>query len=376
MAGLYIHIPFCAKRCIYCDFFSNTHMGYKEVYINALIKEMVLRKEYLPDRTIETIYLGGGTPSQLAPAGLGQIIEGVYNNFQVTAGAEITVEVNPDDINDSYVKGLKKLPVNRVSMGIQSFQDRELLFLNRRHKAAQAIDAIKLLQDNGFYNISIDLIYGLPDQTSEEWDANIRQGLALQVPHISAYHLMYEEGTALYQLKEAGKIQETDEENSLQAFMHLIDTLKSAGFMHYEISNFALPGFISQHNSSYWRNIPYLGIGASAHSYNGQQRDWNVSSIPAYIDGIKKGIPATEGEHLDRFTCYNDAVITGLRTMWGLNLPEVEKKYGADLALYCKKQAEKFIKNGLLNHENDRLTLSAKGIFTSDNIMSELLFIK
>ncbi|MCD7937138.1 MAG: radical SAM family heme chaperone HemW [Tannerellaceae bacterium] len=375
MAGLYIHIPFCAKRCIYCDFFSNTDMSYKERFLDAVIREMELRKKFLPESTLQTIYLGGGTPSQLSPGDLKQLLNAVYTHFEVSDEAELTLEVNPDDLTENFVEGLTKLPFNRVSMGIQSFQEKDLKFLNRRHTSGQAMEAVTRLQKSGLSNISIDLIYGLPGQTFIEWEENIQQALSLDVPHISAYHLMYEEGTVLYQLKEKGMIRHIEEEQSLKAFNHLINRLTDAGFIHYEISNFAKPGFISRHNSSYWQSIPYLGLGPSAHSYNGRQRDWNVASLSSYLEGIEKGVPQTEGEILDTVTAYNDAIITGLRTMWGVNLSRIAALYGEKLAGYCRKEAQPFLNNKLLTLQKDTLTLTREGLFISDTIMSGLLYV-
>ncbi|MCC8154981.1 MAG: radical SAM family heme chaperone HemW [Tannerellaceae bacterium] len=375
MAGLYIHIPFCAKRCIHCDFFSNTDMSYKTSYLEALVKEMQLRKDYLSDSLIKTIYLGGGTPSQLSPGDLRQLLDAVYRNFSIGEMPEITLEVNPDDITQAYIKELRKLPVNRISMGIQSFQDDELKFLNRRHTSEQAIQAVKNLQANGYTNISIDLIYGLPNQSRANWSANVMQALALQVPHISAYHLMYEEGTTLYRLKEQGKVIPTHEEDSLEAFHYLITTLRENGYQQYEISNFARPGFIARHNSSYWTGAQYLGLGPSAHSYNGINRQWNISSLPDYIKGIAKNKPVVETEQLNPETCYNDLVITGLRTSWGLDLTTVKERFGTQLSAYCYRQAQKYIQQNLMIEENSILTLTPEGIFISDTIMSDLLWV-
>lgn len=375
MAGLYIHIPFCTKRCLYCDFFSNTEMRYKTPYIRALIEEMKLRQTYIGDEPIETIYFGGGTPSQLTAADFELIFETIYQLFDTTPCQEITLEANPDDMTPDYIHSIRTLPFNRISMGVQSFQEKDLRFLNRRHNSQQAKQAVALCQEQGITNISIDLIYGLPGQTLEEWESNLEEAIRLQIPHISAYHLIYEEGTALYKLMEARKITPVEEELSVTLFSTLIDRLTEAGYLHYEISNFARPGCFSQHNSSYWTGKPYLGIGPSAHSYNGHSRQWNVSSLPLYIKGINEQSPEIEIEELDIHTRYNDFIITGLRTMWGIRLNEVRSKFGEEKETYLKQQAKSYLQKRLLLQQHDTLTLSKEGIFISDGIMSDLLWI-
>lgn len=375
MAGLYIHIPFCTKRCLYCDFFSNTEMKYKEPYLSVVIRELELRKDYLEGEPVETIYFGGGTPSQLQAADFSRIFEAIHRLFDVSPCAEITLEANPDDMTPEYVAGLQTLPFNRVSMGVQSFKEEDLRFLNRRHNREQALLAVDLCKKNGLENISVDLIYGLPGQTLEEWKQNLDTVIRLDIPHISAYHLIYEEGTALYKLKEAGKITPVDEDLSVALFTSLIDQLTANGYLHYEISNFARPGMLSRHNSSYWIGKKYLGIGPSAHSYNGQNRQWNISSLPGYLQAIDKGVPDIEIENLDINTRYNDFIITGLRTMWGIKFNEIQHQFGKDKLIYCQKQAAPYLKQGLLIEKDDTLTLSRNGIFISDSIMSDLLWV-
>ncbi|MFV0582430.1 MAG: radical SAM family heme chaperone HemW [Parabacteroides gordonii] len=375
MAGLYIHIPFCTKRCLYCDFFSNTEMKYKEPYLSTVIRELELRKDYLEGEPVETIYFGGGTPSQLQAADFSRIFEAIHRLFNVSPCAEITLEANPDDMTPGYVARLQTLPFNRVSMGVQSFKEEDLRFLNRRHNREQALLAVDLCKKNGLENISVDLIYGLPGQTLEEWKQNLDTVIRLDIPHISAYHLIYEEGTALYKLKEAGKITPVDEDLSVALFTSLIDQLTANGYLHYEISNFARPGMLSRHNSSYWIGKKYLGIGPSAHSYNGQNRQWNISSLPGYLQAVDKGVPDIEIENLDINTRYNDFIITGLRTMWGIKFEEIQQQFGKDKLIYCQKQATPYLKQGLLVEKNDTLTLSRNGIFISDSIMSDLLWV-
>lgn len=376
MFSLYIHVPFCATRCVYCDFFSNTDTRYKEPYLRAIEKEMELRGEYIDDDTLETIYLGGGTPSRLSGNDLERIFNAISRRFSIAEGAEITLEANPDDIRPDYLSALRDLPINRISMGIQSFRPEDLRLLNRRHDREQAIRAVELCQAHGFTNLSIDLIYGLPGQTPEAWEENLRQAIRLGTPHLSAYHLTYEEGTALYKRLQAGQVEPVDEEVSVTLFHILTERMAEAGFQHYEISNFARPGFHAQHNSAYWTGKPYLGLGPSAHSYNRTSREWNVASLPLYLRGIESGQPATERETLDLSTRYNDFIITGLRTMWGISLDKLRAEFGEALLAYCQKQALPYIQRGLLRQENDRLALSQAGILLSDGIMSELMYIK
>lgn len=373
MAGLYIHVPFCARRCLYCDFFSNTDMGFREAYLEALLGEMALRKEYLDGEVLETIYFGGGTPSQLSSADFSVIFEGIERNFDLAACPEITLEANPDDMTGDYVRSLFALPFNRISMGVQSFNAEDLKFLRRRHNREQAIQAVKLCKDNGFNNISLDLIYGLPGQTVAGWKANLEEILRLDIPHISAYHLIYEEGTELYRLLEKEEINSLEEEESLSLFSILMDTLSDAGYEHYEISNFARPGYISRHNSSYWEGKKYLGLGPSAHSYNGDNREWNISSLSGYISGIKKNKPDIEIEPLTLTMKYNDYIITRLRTAKGIDLNEIKNLFGYPFYEYCIKHSRIFSDQGLLSLKNNYLRLTRKGIFLSDGIMRELI---
>ncbi|WP_418834575.1 radical SAM family heme chaperone HemW [Parabacteroides johnsonii] len=375
MAGLYIHIPFCAKRCLYCDFFSNTDMKFKEPYVSAVIREMQLRQEYIGGEPLDTIYFGGGTPSQLQQADFERIFKAIDCLFNISSCKEITLEANPDDMTPEYVASLRNLPFNRVSMGVQSFKEKDLHFLNRRHDREQALRAVGLCKENGIPNISIDLIYGLPGQTLEEWQENLNDAIHLEIPHISAYHLIYEEGTALYKLMEAGKVAPIEEELSVTLFSTLINRLAEAGYLHYEISNFARPGYFSQHNSSYWTGKKYIGIGPSAHSYDGESRQWNISSLPHYLEGIRTGIPNIEIEKLDINTKYNDFIITGLRTMWGIRTANIREQFGEEKQAYLERQAATYLHQGLLIYENDTLTLSKEGIFISDGIMSDLLWV-
>ncbi len=375
MAGLYIHIPFCARRCLYCDFFTQTDQTQQTAYVDTLIREMEMEAAYLNGQPLQTIYFGGGTPSQLPPADFERIFQAVERCFGLSSCREITLEANPDDLTPDYVRALHDLPFNRISMGIQSFDAADLSFLHRRHTARQAIDAVDLCKSNGLTNISIDLMYGLPGQTPEKWACNLEKALALDVPHISAYHLIYEEGTGLYRLLQSGQITPVEEEVSVALFASLIDHLSGAGYEHYEISNFARPGYMARHNSSYWDGAHYLGLGASAHSYNGTERKWNVASLPTYLQGIADGKPAIEREQLDIRTSYNDYVITRLRTRWGIDPGEINRLFGEKCFTYFLKQIKLYVKKGLLEQENDHIRLSRDGIFISDGIMSALMMI-
>lgn len=374
MSGIYIHIPFCKTRCIYCDFFSTTSLQ-SDAYVAALLQEIALRRDYLGGESVDTIYFGGGTPSQLKAGSLFKIFETINKTFQVAEDAEITLEANPDDLTSEYIAQLCQLPINRLSIGIQTFDEKELLFLKRRHSALQALAAVKRCQDAGFSNISIDLMYGLPNQTLETWNKNIEQALSLDVSHISAYHLIYEEGTPLYRMLDEKKILPVGEETSVAMFSLLIQKLKQVGFEHYEISNFARDGLYSRHNTSYWTGKKYLGLGASAHSFDGKSRQWNVDSLDAYGEALRNGKLNAEVEEQTAQIRYNDFVMTGLRTMWGVDLHGLETKFGKEKFDYCLKNADRHLKTGLLILENHVLKLSSEGIFVSDGIMSDLMWV-
>lgn len=376
MAGIYIHIPFCKRRCIYCDFFSTTQSEKKADYVHALVRELEIRKDYLDNEEIETIYLGGGTPSQLSQEELEEIFAYIYKVYKVTPDAEITLEANPDDLTPEYVSMLRGLPINRISMGIQTFQEETLKLLHRRHTAQQAIEAFKRCREAGFQNISIDLMYGLPGETLDTWEQDLQQAIDLHPEHISAYHLIYEEGTTLWNLREQNKVEEAEEELSLTLFKTLIERLTKAGYQHYEISNFCLPDLHSRHNSSYWTGKKYLGCGPSAHSFDGTSRQWNVSSLDKYLEGIRTGQLDFEIEDLDLYTRYNDFVITSIRTCWGMPLSQLRTNYGETLYNYCLRMAKPHIQQGVLEIKEDTLKLTSEGIFISDGIMSDLLWIE
>ena len=376
MAGIYLHIPFCKKRCIYCDFYSTTLIDKKEKYINALCKELETRKGYIQKENIETIYFGGGTPSLLSYKNFECIFKVIYNIYTVSPQAEITLEANPDDLTPQYITMLRKLPFNRLSIGIQTFHERTLKILNRRHSATQAIKAFKDCRSAGFDNISIDLIYGLPEESLASWEEDLNQTIILRPEHISAYNLIYEKGTVLWNLRKQNKVKESSEELSLQMFNTLIDKLQSANYEHYEISNFCLPDKFSKHNSSYWTDKKYLGCGPSAHSYDGQTRQWNIASLSEYIKGFEENIPRFEIEELNIYTRYNDFIITHIRTIWGIKLTELKNKFNEQLYKYCLLMANQHIEQGTLEIKNDTIKLTRKGIFISDTIMSDLLWVK
>ena len=376
MAGLYIHIPFCASRCIYCGFYSTTLMELRDRYVDALCQEMTLRQEALvqqglPLPSLDTIYIGGGTPSQLSPRHLKILFDHINKVFSNNA-TEVTIEMNPDDVTEEYAHALSQLPVNRVSMGAQTFDDTRLRFLNRRHNAQQVPQAVKTLREAGISNISIDLMYGFPGETIDNWQDDITKALDLGAEHLSAYCLMIEEGTVLYEKMRNGeneRMRECDEELERQMYYTLTERLKAAGYEHYEISNFALPGRRSRHNSSYWTDLPYIGLGAAAHSYDGRSRCWNVADIRQYINGIENGSPVIDQEWLNDDSRYNDRVMLSLRTCEGIDLSTLQP---ADRT-YLLSLAQKYIDNRLLTAEGDHLRLSNEGLFVSDMIMSDLM---
>ncbi len=375
MAGIYIHIPFCKTKCIYCDFYSKTNTLLIDDYIKAICLELKMRKEYLQNEPVETIYFGGGTPSLLSTKQIQTVLSEIKRQFILASNPEITLECNPDDLISEYIQNIHSTSINRISIGIQSFNDDELHFLNRRHTVKQTIEAVQKCKQEGFDNISIDLMYGLPGQTIESWQNTLKQAIQLNIQHISSYHLIYEESTPIYKNLDDRTIIPVSEEMSVRMFEELIETLTNKGFIHYEISNFAMEGYFSKHNSSYWKDVKYLGVGASAHSYSGISRDYNIVNTEEYIQLIFAGESVTETESINRDTAYNDYIVTSLRTMWGISLVEIEKKFGLKKKKYCLQQAEKFISENLLFYQDEILTLTRKGIFISDGIMADLLWV-
>ena len=375
MAGIYIHIPFCKQRCSYCAFYSTTLYNIRERYVDALCKEITMRKEYASGVPIETIYLGGGTPSTLSMEQLKRICDAVYAAYTVSQTPEVTIECNPDDLTPAFLAQLKLLPFNRISMGVQSFNDTQLKRLGRRHDAAKARQAVANARVAGYSNISIDLIFALPGSTTKEWEHDLESAIALRPDHLSAYNLTYEEGTPMHSALERGDFTELSEEENIAQFQMLISRLKEAGYRHYEISNFALPGKESRHNSSYWNDTPYIGCGAAAHSYNGTSRQWNIADIQEYIKGIENGTPAFEIEELTEEERYNDTILTRLRTAEGIPLAWMKDKFGKRLNDYMQSAAEKEIAFGNLKEENGHLSLTEKGVFISDAVIRELIYV-
>ena len=372
MAGIYLHIPFCKKACHYCDFHFSTSPQYKDQMLQALIQEIDLRKNYLSGETIETIYFGGGTPSLLSADELQVLIGAITDNFEVSPTAEITLEANPDDLNPQKVKELRQTLINRFSIGIQSFFEEDLKWMNRAHSASEAQSSIKRVQDAGFENITADLIYGYPLLSKPKWEHNIQQLIELNIPHISSYSMTVEPATALSSFIKKGEQKPMDEGQSAAQFLILMEQLKDAGFDHYEISNFAKPGLYSRHNSNYWEGVPYLGIGPSAHSFNGESRQWNISNNSKYIDqiGLKK-IPA-EMEVLSTENRINEYIMTSLRTNKGMSLQKINERFGSDYANEVRDGLELFADKNWINIKDQLVTLTTDGKLFADHIALEL----
>ena len=373
MSGLYIHIPFCASRCIYCAFYSTVKHGQRSAYIDSLIHEMQLRTDFLPqgnDATINTIYIGGGTPSQISRTDIDRLFNNIYKVYGCKS-SETTVEVNPDDVDANLVRCLVNNGVNRVSMGAQTFDDERLRWLHRRHSSKQVYEAVDCLRHGGIARISVDLMYGFPNQTAEQWQYDIDEVIKLGVEHVSAYSLMYEEGTPLYRLLEKHEIKENDEELSLLMYNMLVEQLRSAGYEHYEVSNFALPGCRAQHNSSYWNDTPYIGLGAAAHSYNRSVRQWNVSDIDAYMEAINEGRVPFEQERIDADTHYDDLVTTALRTSDGLDLTMLSAQHQD----YLLKMAQPHLLAKRMERKGNRIRICENSFMISDMIMSDLMIV-
>ncbi|MDX2413559.1 MAG: radical SAM family heme chaperone HemW [Bacteroidales bacterium] len=375
MAGVYIHIPFCKLRCHYCDFYKTTDIGLKDLFVNSLLLEIDRRKDYLDESDdVETVYFGGGTPSLLTLFDLRKIINKIRRSFKLGDNIEFTLEINPDDANKAFLEGLKKEGVNRLSIGIQSWDDKVLKMLNRRHNSKQAINAIEKAREAGFSNISIDLIYGIPGLDYSDWEKDIKKSFSLGVEHVSAYHLTIEPNTMFGKMLSLGQLNEIDEEESEKQFNFLTACAKNEGYIHYEISNFCKEGYLSLHNTNYWRQVKYLGLGPSAHSYNTYSREWNVADINEYIRRIEKGEVVSEKEMLDEKTRYNEYLMTSLRTMWGIDLNYLENSFNKEMHDYLLNMAARFIKYGMLEHRStNTLVLTDQGKMISDNIISELI---
>ncbi|MCU0457492.1 MAG: radical SAM family heme chaperone HemW [Bacteroidales bacterium] len=373
MAGVYIHIPFCKSFCSYCDFYSTTDNSLQEILVQTILREASLRASYLEGEIVDTVYFGGGTPSLLGVPAVAEIIRTVREKFSFADDPEITLEVNPDDVFEGFFRELRQAGVNRISLGVQSWDNKRLRYLGRRHDAAQSAVALEMVFREGFDNVSADLIYGIPGMTTADLKEDLEKTFAFPVTHLSAYHLTVEEGTKFGRMKKEGRLKETDEETSASMFALLGNICREKGFIHYEISNFAKEGYISRHNSSYWKQVPYIGLGPSAHSFDRRSRQWNVSDVRKYIKAVAAGEIPCEREELDRLTVFNEYVMTSLRTMWGIDLLHVEEFYDKELHDYLVNLSGKYIRYGLMKREKNTLVLTDQGRMISDNIIAELL---
>ncbi|KIO53853.1 radical SAM family heme chaperone HemW [Flavobacterium hibernum] len=381
MSGIYIHIPFCKQACNYCDFHFSTSMKKKDEMVLALAKEIVMRKNEFKlfdsaqnDNQIETIYFGGGTPSVLSNDEINHLINTIYDNYNVIENPEITLEANPDDLSTERIIELSKSPINRLSIGIQSFYEDDLKMMNRAHNSAEAINCLTEATKY-FDNISLDLIYGIPGLTDEMWKKNIETALSFGIPHISSYALTVEPKTALRKLIDTGKIAEPQDEVASNHFMILVETLQKNDFIHYELSNFGKEGYFSKNNSAYWLGKKYIGIGPSAHSYDGEKRGWNIANNSLYIKSIQEDKLPLETEILTISDRYNEYIMTGLRTIWGVSLERIENEFGLEYLNYLNKQSQKFLNDDLLSIENNILKPTPKGKFLTDGIASDLFYL-
>jgi putative oxygen-independent coproporphyrinogen III oxidase len=377
-SGLYLHIPFCKSKCYYCDFFSVASLKRKDEWLEAILLELKNESAFLglERPAIRTLYFGGGTPSLLSGEDFKKIFEGISNYYDLGVCEEITLEANPDDLTPEYVAVLRQFPFNRISIGVQSFNDMELSTIHRRHTAFAASEAIWECHRQGFENISIDLMYGLPGQALSGFLDSVSKALALPIKHLSAYALSWEEGSVLFAKLQKGELHQASDEMLESCYFAMKDQFEAAGFQHYELSNFALDGFQSKHNSSYWDGTPYLGIGPGAHSYNGKCRRFNVSSIQKYLDGCTKGSVFRETEVLDSTTRYNDYVVTRMRRIaQGMDMKELSSLFGENLVDYCLKNAHKSLQNETLERIGESLKLTRKGLFIADTVFSDLLVV-
>ncbi|WP_378184194.1 radical SAM family heme chaperone HemW [Aquimarina sp. SS2-1] len=375
MSGIYIHIPFCKQACHYCDFHFSTSTKKRDQMVFALCNEIKLRRSEIDDyQVIETIYFGGGTPSIFSVSALKFIIDTIYENYLVSDDVEITVEANPDDLTEAYIKSLAATEVNRLSIGIQSFFEEDLKLMNRAHNAQEALDCLSIATRE-FDNISIDLIYGIPGMSSERWKENLQIALDTKVPHISSYALTVEPNTALSSFIEKGIISPVEDELAQEHFDILVETMEHAGFEYYEFSNFGKPGYFSKNNTAYWQGKHYLGIGPSAHSYNGKERSWNINNNIKYIKALQENKLPREIETLTTTDKYNEYVMTGLRTIWGVSLQKIEDNFGLTYKEYLLKQAQKHLDEHLLFLDGDILAVTKKGKFLSDGIASDLFLL-
>jgi oxygen-independent coproporphyrinogen-3 oxidase len=375
MAGIYIHIPFCKKACTYCDFHFTTSLKYAEEMTEAICKEIILKKDRITEQ-VGSIYFGGGTPSVLPSPNLARIFNTLTENFSIASDAEITMETNPDDLDTKKIAELRKMPVNRFSIGTQSFYDEDLRWMNRAHNANEAEDSIKRSQDAGFENLSIDLIYGYPLLTNLKWQENINKAISLQIPHISGYSLTIEPRTALASLIKKGKQIPLNDDQSAEQFQILIEKLSLAGFEHYEISNYSLPGKYAIHNTNYWRGIPYLGIGPSAHGFDGTNRQLNVANNAQYLEKLFAGKLAETVEELTQLDRLNEYIMTSLRTMWGMDLEKIKHTFGKTFHEETLYNLKPFIARNWLEQQNEKVILTPEGKLFADHIASELFLLE
>ena len=371
MSGIYIHIPFCKQACFYCDFYFSTSLKKKDELIQSILIEIELRKNELNDEVVETIYFGGGTPSLLNQSDVEAMIQAIYKHYKVGPNPEITLEANPDDINEEKLKEMSSSGINRLSIGIQSFFEEDLKLMNRAHNAQESKACLEMATQY-FENISLDLIYGIPGSSNLQWRENIQTALSYNIPHLSCYALTVEPGTALESFIKKGIMEEVDDLQSQEQFLILIDELTQHDYIHYELSNFAKKGFYSKNNSSYWQGKTYLGIGPSAHSFDGKQRSWNVKNNSKYIKALTQNQIPIEKEILSITDQYNEYIMTGLRTIWGVSLKKVEQNFGKHYLKYLNQQAEKHILEHLLYIDDGILRTTRKGKFFSDGIASDL----
>jgi oxygen-independent coproporphyrinogen III oxidase len=375
MAGIYIHIPYCKEACSYCDFHFSIQLKDKSVMVDALMKELRLRNNELKDTPVETIYFGGGTPSLLSIIELQKILDQIFKEYKIGENPEITIEANPDDLIRSYTSELSSIGINRVSIGVQSWFDEDLIKLNRKHSASQAENAIINVIESGISNVSIDLIYGLPDMNSDKWKHNLQKAFSFNIQHLSAYHLTYEEGTVLEYMRKKKKIRAVEEEESVAEFYALVQEAEYHGFKQYELSNFSREGYESRHNSSYWNRINYLGIGPSAHSFIGKTRSWNISNNRKYVEGILAGTSVSEIEVLSPADEFNEYLMTGFRTRKGVDLNYLEKHFGKVNLEDFNRNIKKLIIDQLAEDFEGRIRLTMKGMFLSDRIISDMMII-
>ncbi len=374
MSGIYIHIPFCKQACHYCDFHFSTQLGKKEAMLLAIKKEIELRKDEFENHKVATIYFGGGTPSILTTTEIETLVTAVHENYKLVENPEITLEANPDDLTDDKIIELSNSPINRLSIGIQSFFDEDLKLMNRAHSSDEAVNSLSMATQY-FDNISIDLIYGIPGMDNNRWKANIEKALSFELPHISSYALTVEPKTALKKFIEKGIVANVDDEQAQEQFNILVDVLEKNDFVNYEISNFGKQGYFSKNNTSYWQGKKYVGIGPSAHSFDGQNRSWNIRSNPKYIKALREEVLPKETETLSKTDRYNEYVMTGLRTIWGVSLEKIKHDFGQTYLDYLNKQTKKYLEKHLLFMDNGKLLATKKGKFLVDGIASDLFMI-